>query len=419
MPQVNLTDVTGQELRQLLDSSRRRGDAALSYRILQEMAARREAPAERRRSKTRRPAEPRHFVVEAAEAPEAPEADDDVPPMPAWRPPALVAAAASPPEAPPAPPPRRRKARPERALAMAAAPAPSVAAEEVAASPAAPPPAPVEADRPLSLHDFDPEPFEDEAGPPTEAGLRFQPIELGVPRKPPQSRFRLFAGVALGVVFGIAVGWLGGWLARDGMSRPAAPAPIQTAALAPQPAPAPPPAAPIAPAIQPGEPAPEAAPDAAAPSPEVSSTPTPAPKAPEAAPIPDGVAMELPAAGTEREAEAEAAKSAGKARPARDRSAPTLAPAVAPAVAKGCAKAPTPADRAICGDPKLRRLQADLRRAYDEALKAHEDRTLLREHQLAWRDERSTVTDPERLARLYEQRIRKLNAATAEAQRLH
>ena len=48
MPQVNLTNASGQELRQLLDSSRRRGDAALSYTILQEMAARREAPAERR-----------------------------------------------------------------------------------------------------------------------------------------------------------------------------------------------------------------------------------------------------------------------------------------------------------------------------------------------------------------------------------
>jgi uncharacterized protein YecT (DUF1311 family) len=410
MPQVNLTDATGQELRQLLDSSRRRGDAALSYRILQEMAVRRDAPAERRRAKPRRPAEPRHFVMEVAEDSEAPEADD-VPPMPAWRPPALVAAAAAPPpEAPPAParPRSRRKARPERAMAMAAAPAPSVAAnEEVSTS------AHLEDDRPLSLHDFDPEPFDDAAHGAAHANLRFQPIELGVPKAPPRSRLRLLAVAALGAVFGIAVGWLGGWLARDGMTRPAAPAPIQTAALAPQPAPAPPPAAPIA-----QEPTPQTPLDAsAAPAPETVPTPPPSPKAPEAAPIPDGVAMELPASGTD-EADAQAAKPAAKAaakvRPGHDLA---LAPA-APALAKGCATQPTPADRVICGDAKLKRLQGDLRRAYDAALQAHEDRALLREHQLAWRDERSTVTDPDRLARLYEQRIRKLNAATAEAQRL-
>jgi hypothetical protein len=221
------------------------------------------------------------------------------------------------------------------------------------------------------------------------------------------------------------VGWLGGWLARDGMSRPATPdaAPVQTAALAPTPAPALPPQA-VA----------EAAPDSAAtaalgpgdaqPAPEANATPaSPPPKAQEAAPVLDGTVMELPAPGTE-EAEAEAAKAAKaekaaeRARAARERSALAQAAPEAPAVAaKGCATQPTPADRAICGDARLRRLQADLRRAYDEALAAHEDRALLREHQLAWRDTRSAVGDPDRLARLYEERIRKLNAATAEARR--
>jgi uncharacterized protein len=86
-------------------------------------------------------------------------------------------------------------------------------------------------------------------------------------------------------------------------------------------------------------------------------------------------------------------------------------------VANGCASARTPADREICADPSLRRLQRQLQRAYAQALEAHQDRTLLRQRQLAWRDARDTVSDPGRLARLYEQRIHKLNAATAEARR--
>jgi uncharacterized protein YecT (DUF1311 family) len=301
---------------------------------------------------------------------------------------------------------------------MAAAASAAFAADDHAAAPSPP----LDADRPLSLRDHDPEPLDDEDAdypPPPSSG--FQPIELGVPKTPPHSRGRLLAGAALGIVFGIAVGWLGGWLARDGMSRPAAPAPapVQTAALAPAPA-APLPAA--------AEPAPEAAPVTALgptdaqPAPEAPAATAPPSKAQDAAPVPDGTAMELPAPGTE-DAQAEAAKAAKAERAAkaaeraRERAALVQAPAETPAVAKGCATQPTPADRAICGDPRLRRLQAELRRAYDEALAAHEDRALLREHQLAWRDTRSAIGDPERLARLYEQRIRKLNAATAEARR--
>ena len=48
MPQINLSALSGPELRQMLDASRRRGDAALSYQVLQEMAARRDAAAKRR-----------------------------------------------------------------------------------------------------------------------------------------------------------------------------------------------------------------------------------------------------------------------------------------------------------------------------------------------------------------------------------
>ncbi|MFI4951101.1 MAG: lysozyme inhibitor LprI family protein, partial [Caulobacterales bacterium] len=86
-----------------------------------------------------------------------------------------------------------------------------------------------------------------------------------------------------------------------------------------------------------------------------------------------------------------------------------------PAPSAACAAAPTPADREICGDPQLRRLQRELQRAYVQALDAHQDRALLRQRQLAWRDARNAVADPARLARLYQDRIRKLNAAAADA----
>ncbi|MCR5878510.1 hypothetical protein [Phenylobacterium sp. J367] len=96
---------------------------------------------------------------------------------------------------------------------------------------------------------------------------------------------------------------------------------------------------------------------------------------------------------------------------------PKPEPKIQKAAAETCAAA-TPADRAICGDPELQRLQKDLRQAYAEALEAHADRATLRQRQLAWREARNDVDDPERLAGLYSQRIRKLEAATAEARRL-
>ena len=73
------------------------------------------------------------------------------------------------------------------------------------------------------------------------------------------------------------------------------------------------------------------------------------------------------------------------------------------------------ADRAICANEDLQKLQRDLRQAYAKALDAHADRVTLRQRQLAWRDARNAVADPERLAGLYEARIRKLKAATAAA----
>jgi len=133
MPQFDLSNATGQELRQLLDSSRRRGDAALTYKILQEMAARREAPVERRRFKARRSqAEPQLVAVDLGDPMEAP--DDDLPPAPNWRPPPH---------------------EPEDAIAARPEPEAEVAEPE---PPPPPRPPPQETIRPLTLHDADPEP---------------------------------------------------------------------------------------------------------------------------------------------------------------------------------------------------------------------------------------------------------------------
>jgi len=89
----------------------------------------------------------------------------------------------------------------------------------------------------------------------------------------------------------------------------------------------------------------------------------------------------------------------------------------APGVPKRCAGAAAPADRVICANPNLRRLQAELWRAYGKAQRAHVDRGALRQRQLAWRQARNTVDDPHRLARLYEERIRWLNATAARNRR--
>jgi uncharacterized protein YecT (DUF1311 family) len=99
-------------------------------------------------------------------------------------------------------------------------------------------------------------------------------------------------------------------------------------------------------------------------------------------------------------------------------SAPESAETETPTATKNCTAEPTPADRTICGDPELRRLRDELRRAYAEALDAHEERGLLRQRQLAWRDARNSVSEPARLSALYAQRIRRLNAATAQARSL-
>jgi uncharacterized protein YecT (DUF1311 family) len=184
--------------------------------------------------------------------------------------------------------------------------------------------------------------------------------------------------------------------AREAPSPPAKPAAaaFQTAALEHPPAPA---ALPVAkPALTP-----EAPPEpAVAPTPELQeATPTP-PDAPQVAP------------------ETEAAPTEPAPTPPVHQQTEAVRTAEAPP-ANACDAGPTPADRTICGDPELRSLQRQLRQAYNQALEAHADRALLRQRQLAWASSRDPVTDSERLAQLYEQRIRKLNAATAEARRQH
>lgn len=198
-------------------------------------------------------------------------------------------------------------------------------------------------------------------------------LERRAGRPPPKRRWGLPAATFVaGAVIGVAGG---AWYADSVQDPPPPPAELATlqAEVAAPPAVAN--AAPSAP-----EPAPEPPPEATAPAP----SPEPTPETPSVASEPPSEPA-LPAAEPD----------------------PPAVPA--------CGAEPTPADRTICAHPRLQRLQEDLRRAYADALAAHEDRAILRQRQLAWRDARSAVTDPDRLAALYEDRIRKLDSATADA----
>lgn len=319
MPHVNLTTLSRAELRGLLDSSRQRGDAALSYQILQEMAARREDGG--RRS----PAGPRVVAVDLGDPLDRAE---DIPPMPNWRPPAGAQA--------------------EAAIAPDPTPAPEI----------------------------------DDDG-----DIRLEPWTPARARPPRRLPRIPGAGFALGLVVGAAVAW---WVAGGAPEAPAPRAPdaeLQVAALTE-------PVATDQPAVQ-----------------EAPAAPEPALAQPDAEPPPVDPIEAAPQA-------AEPAEAAGEE--AAETAAPIqqAAEARAPTEARGCAAEPTPADRAICGDPELRRLRDELRHAYAEALDAHEERGLLRQRQLAWRDARNTVSAPDQLATLYTARIRRLNAATAQARSL-
>lgn len=379
MPQMNLSALNGPELRRLLDASRARGDASLAYQILQEMAVRRDAREERGRSLLRRPAEPK---VVAFNLGDPHEPDEEPPPMPHRRAADVAAEPEPEPEAEPEaeaeipPEPQAAPRRARRSKPQARPIAPVAALEDEPTLPLKPP---------RGVWD-DPPPAEEKAADADDHGLRLDRPEPVSARKPRKFRRPPGVGFAAGIVVGAAVGWwAAGTLQPPPPATPSA-APLQVAALEPPPAPA---TLPVA--VATAEPVP-------APTPETPPEPTGGPLPPD---LPEGPQLSPDAADE-----------------------PVDTPVPAPAVVQtatgatgACAAEATPADRKICGDPELRRLQRELRQAYAEALEAHEDRDLLRQRQLAWADARNTVTEPDRLAQLYEQRIRKLNAATAEARR--
>lgn len=333
MSQVDLSTLSGSELRQLLDSARARGQAAQSYRILQEMEARRrrEGAGGGRRplfARRRREAGAGQRVIDI---------DLGDPLEPKEEPPALPAWNAPEPDA-------------EPALTLAPEPPPAPA-------PGAPP----------------------EAGPEPEGDLA--PLTLALERSP-RAKARRGTWIAVGFVAGVAAGLAAGWWTAAGLLGPA---PFIAAAP-------PAPAAPAEPQMQleVAEPSPAPLPAAVEPEPALPEPPPEPVELAQAAPDPEP----LPAALDE-----------------------VSPPEPEPAAADACAAQPTPADRAICESPRLQRLQRELQRAYARALAAHEDRAVLRQRQLAWRDARSEVSDPAQLARLYGARIRKLDAATADARR--
>jgi len=338
MPQLDLAAASARDLRRLLDSARERGDAQASYRILQEMAARREGAGAKGGLGGRR-REPRLVDMDLGDPMDRPE--DDVPPMPGWRAPAPPAADAEDTRPLRLDEPVQASAEPADAtpLDLWLTPGPKAAPK---AAPTAPPDAP----------------------PPAR------------PRGRSGAGFAIFTlGVALGTGFGV-------WAAGAGrelfgpIAAPPAPAVQMAAVVQAPPAVAEPP-------IQ----VPQAAVESTLPEP-------PPPPAPEAA-------VEAPPAPDVQPADVPAVETVEAAAPGPD----------------ACAAEPTPADRTICATPELQRLQRDLRRAYAEALDAHEDRALLRQRQLAWRDARSGITDPGRLTELYAERIRRLDGAAEAARR--
>jgi uncharacterized protein YecT (DUF1311 family) len=338
MLQVDLSTLSTSELRQLLDSARRQGEASTSYKILQEMAVRRETGRRRRgASPGRRPSEPR--VVEMNLGDPMAREDEDVPAAPA---------AVAPPE-------------PEPRETAGAEPAPSPPSDPIAVE------AP-EADGD-GLKDFS------------------MPRPVGSPPSPRRSGWPRAVVFAFGLAAGLGLGLGLGFVSRDAVPAAAVQPAPPSAALPVGRTPTPVAAEPVA-----AEPVPSA-PDAVPPAPAGASAVPPPPLPP------------LEVEDLAREAVAP--------------STPAVADRAIASAERVCEIRTTPADRAICAAPELQRLQRRLQTAYSQALEAHQDRALLRQRQLAWRDERNSISDPARLAAIYEQRIRKLDAAAAEARRRH
>lgn len=333
MPDFDLSTLSGPELRSLLDSTRKRGQAAQAYRILQEMDARR-AREPRREGGER----PRTISVDLGDPldrrdPLDDEPQDAAPPADTFD--AELAMAL-------------QDRRPARRSTSKPAPKPRRAKRER-------------------------EPSWDEAARPPRAERRRGWGPLGIA-----------ASVALGIVIGAGV-------ARETLLAPATPAAT---------------AYPQAPMLQ----IDNTAPPEAAPSTPIETASLDAPILETTPPVEEPAAMDAVSASTPASADE---PTPDKVEPAPE---PVAISASAPAPAEKACSGP-PADRLICENPHLQQLQKDLRQAYADALAAHEDRATLRQRQLAWRDARNGVSDADQLARLYQDRIRKLNAATAQARR--
>jgi uncharacterized protein YecT (DUF1311 family) len=377
MPQVDLSTLSALELRGLLESARRQGHAAQSYAILQEMAQRRERA--NRRGPFRKPTPRTPALMEVGGGGPPPEFDD-VPPMEDL--PLHLTE-------PPAEAPLRLHAAPVETPAWNLDPAPE---PEPAATPE-PEPALRLAPEPL------PEPELQLAREPRRKARKPRKREVVVeeeaPLPPPLLREPkprrigwITAGVALGVVMGVGIGW---GIAQQGSGPGPTVAQFPEAPMLPPAKPAPPPvlASKMSVEVASQTVAPPPAVAQAAPAP-VEAAPAPTPELPDsAAPAPPPPVAETPVSARDEDVEQ----------------------------ATGCKAQTTAADRTICGAPRLQKLQKELRQAYAEALKAHEDKATLRARELAWRDARNDVSDEAKLTALYEARIKKLRAATADAER--
>jgi uncharacterized protein YecT (DUF1311 family) len=481
MPQVDLTRLNGPELRRLLNAVRERGQAQASYQILQEMAARRERlsagllrarrPAQPRLVAVDLDGSQDQIPDAAADAANP---EDDIPPLPpGWTPTPPPQDVAPPRQSKRKPPPKSR-ARPSKPadkpvarepIANAPAVTASAAVEEDDIPPLPPgwtPPTPADAApapeakpalrKPQRTRPLAPKP-KGEPAPRKRPGRRTQapvglvaledpiadePLTIGgappgsarsdeadtgprpltsfaypagpeLPPPPPRRappRWPTWAGA--GFVAGIMLGLASGWWAGAVVTGEAAHTPraANTAARVA--------AARFVPARADGDVTADGPPsDSAPPAPASRSGAPSTPSAEDFAQ--DATQPAPPTDATPAAADAETAPKAETADTAEP--APANAVHIAKAPPAGCAAAPTAADRTICQNPHLQELQRQLRKAYAGALAAHEDRALLRQHQLAWREARNDVAEPAALAKLYEERIKKLNAAAADARR--
>jgi uncharacterized protein len=88
--------------------------------------------------------------------------------------------------------------------------------------------------------------------------------------------------------------------------------------------------------------------------------------------------------------------------------------AAAATQASSCRTRPTPADRLVCGYPTLSRQHDRMLAAYTRALvMSGSDPQVLDADQAKWRASRDGVSDRRKLAELYQQRIRDLDAIAA------